>query len=202
MADHQTPTLSPDRQWLWDGYGWVPTLSPDGQWAWDGYRWNPVPPMLHRWRWDGERWVPRLTLTARMRRLPKWLIWSWVVWLPFLVAWIPTVMTVVSHHDSRGLVTIVAASIGGLAVVATIAFGGSLGYRRSWGYLGWSLLLGMAVIGLFIFFAFDASQPANAPDDPGLGLGAMLVTAALSPVVALLLWFGGGVGILIRRFRK
>ncbi len=47
-------------------------------------------------------------------------------------------------------------------------------------------------MGLIVFFAFDSSQPVNAPDDQGLGLGAMLVTAALAPVIALFLWVGGG----------
>jgi len=61
---------------------------------------------------------------------------------------------------------------------------------------------GDRLIGLFVFGAFDGSQPPNAPDDPGLGLGAMLVTAALTPVLAALLWLGGGIGILFRRMRS
>jgi hypothetical protein len=32
--------LSPDRQWYWDGSGWVPAVSPDGYWRWDGSRWQ------------------------------------------------------------------------------------------------------------------------------------------------------------------
>jgi hypothetical protein len=124
------------------------------------------------------------------------------VWLPLLVAWIPSVMTVASHHDSRDRVVTVASSLGGLAVLATLGFAGSLGYRRAWGYLAWSMLVGISVIGLFVFFAFAGSRPANAPDDPGLGLGAMVVTAALLPVLALLLWLGGALGRLISFMRK
>jgi hypothetical protein len=66
----------------------------------------------------------------------------------------------------------------------------------------WSILVGAGLIGLFVFGAFDGSQPPNAPDDPGLGLGAMLVTAALTPILAALLWLGGGIGILFRRMRS
>jgi len=124
------------------------------------------------------------------------------VWLPLLVAWIPTVMVVASHHDSRTLVTSVSVSCGGIAVVATLGFGGALGFRRAWGYLAWSLPLGMATIGLVMLMAFDGSQPANAPDDPALGLGALLVTAALLPIVALLLWLGEGVGNMVRHLRR
>jgi len=156
--------------------------------------------MRRYWRWDGDRWVPRVKAVGRLKNLPRWLIWSLALWIPLLVAWIPAVMVVASHHDSRALVTSVAAWTGGTAVVATIAFGASLGFRRRWGYLAWSFLLGMATAGLVIFFAFDGSQPVNAPDDPGLGIGAMLVTVALAPVVAIVL--GGGLGRLARRLRN
>lgn len=111
-----------------------------------------------------------MTLRSRLRGLPRWLIWSVCAWLPFLVAWIPSVMTVASHRDSRRLVATVAIVLGGLAVLATIAFGGSLGYRRQWGYLAWSILVGTGMVGLFIFEAFEGSVPANAPDDPGVGV--------------------------------
>jgi hypothetical protein len=74
--------------------------------------------------------------------------------------------------------------------------------QTTMGYLGWSILVGAGLIGLFVFGAFDGSQPPNAPDDPGLGLGAMLVTAALTPILAALLWLGGGIGILFRRMRS
>jgi hypothetical protein len=76
------------------------------------------------------------------------------------------------------------------------------GNNRETGLLGWSILVGAGLIGLFVFGAFDGSQPPNAPDDPGLGLGAMLVTAALTPILAALLWLGGGIGILFRRMRS
>jgi hypothetical protein len=178
-------------------YDQVPTLSPDGRWVWDGYRWNPTPAVLHKWRWAGDRWVPR----SRFPPLPKWLIWNVLAWAPFLIAWIPSIAIVASNHAPRRTITTVAVVLGGLAVLATVAFGSALGYRRQWGYLAWSFLFGSAMIGAAIFLAFDSSQPSNAPDDPGLGLGAMLVTVALLPVVALCLWLGGAIGILIRRLR-
>jgi hypothetical protein len=130
-----------------------------------------------------------------------WLVWSVFGWLLFLVAWIPSVEVVASHHDSRQLVATIAVIFGGLAVIATIAYGTSLGYRRQWGYLAWSILVATATIGLTIFLAFEASVPANAPDDPGVGLGAMLVTAFLVPVVALFLWLGGAIGYAVRRIK-
>jgi hypothetical protein len=157
-----------------------------------------VPLVPSAWRWNGEKYVRNDRVIDRLKHLPKWLIWSLVVWLPLLVAWIPSVMTVASHHDSRSLVVAVGASLGGVAIVATLGFGGSLGYRCAWGYLAWSLLVGIGMVGLFVFVAFENSQPANAPDDPGLGLGAMVVTVALLPVLAFLLGMGGGAGRLIR----
>jgi hypothetical protein len=33
---------SPDREWFWDGGGWIPAWSPDRAWWWDGVRWVPV----------------------------------------------------------------------------------------------------------------------------------------------------------------
>jgi hypothetical protein len=119
-----------------------------------------------------------------------------------LVAWIPSIVVVASHHDSRRMITTVAVVLGGLAAIATLAFGATLGYRRHWGYLGWTILVGTIWAGIFIFATFAGSQPANAPDDPGLGLGAMLVTAALAPVIASLLWLGGGLGYLTQRLRR
>ena len=64
------------------------------------------------------------------------------------------------------------------------------------------LLVGIVIVGLVVFFVFAASQPTNAPDDPGFGLGAMLVTVAIAPPLALFLSFGGGVGRLIRSLRN
>jgi hypothetical protein len=103
-------------------------------------------------------------------------------------------MVVASHHDSRRLVATVAVAVAGLAVLATLIFGGSLGFRREWGYL----LVGTGMIGLVIFFAFEASVPANTPGGPGVGLGALFVTVALLPVISLLLWLGGATGLVAR----
>jgi hypothetical protein len=118
------------------------------------------------------------------------------------VAWIPAVYLTWDHHNSRPLTPMIAIIFGCIAIAATIALGASLGYRRQWGYLGWSLVLGMIVIGLVVFFAFENSVPSNAPNDPGVGLGAMFATALLAPVVALFLWVGGAVGLLLRRVRS
>lgn len=119
-----------------------------------------------------------------------------------MVAWIPAVVTVASDHDSRELVTTVAVVLGGLAVLSTVTVGGVLGYRRAWGYLGWSILFGTAMVAIFMFGAFAGSQPANTPDDPGLGIGAAFVTIALLPALALFLWFGGAIGMFACRLTK
>lgn len=37
-------TLSPDRNWVWDGSGWEPAVSPDGRYRWDGAQWSPIDP--------------------------------------------------------------------------------------------------------------------------------------------------------------
>jgi hypothetical protein len=184
--------------WYWNGRAWCP-LSPDGRWYWDsqGAEWLLLPAgAITVQRGSGP------SLRARLRDLPHWLRWSWAVWLPLFVVWIPVVITLASHHDSRRTIIVVSVALGLIAAVATCLFGASLGYRRRWGYLWWSLLLGAAVLGLVIFMAFDASQPPNAPSDPGLGIGAMFVTAALTPVLALFLWLGGGIGLIARRVRR
>jgi predicted MFS family arabinose efflux permease len=96
------------------------------------------------------------------------------------------------------MITTVAACSGGVAVMVTMAFGAVLGYRRRWRYLAWAIVGATALVGMFVFFTFAGSQPSNAPDDPGFGLGALLVTAALVVVIAILLWLGGGIGLVFR----
>jgi hypothetical protein len=117
-----------------------------------------------------------------------------------VVAWVPAVTAVLSHHDSASRVAVFSGVFGGSAVLGTLLFGASLGRRREWGYLAWCFLVGLGAIALFIFFSFANTEPANAPDDPGLGLGAMLVTAMVAPVLAAFLWLGGVSGFIARRF--
>ena len=141
---------------------------------------------------------PRQSL---FRRLPSWLKWRCALWLAAIVAWIPAVYGVLSHHGSTLAVALISGVFGGTALLGTVLFGVSMGYRRQWGYLGWSFLLGVAAIGLVIFMSFESAVPANSPDDPGVGLGAMLATVMVAIVVAGFLWFGEGVGSLVRRLK-
>jgi hypothetical protein len=182
------PTLreqhSPDGRWWWNGITWLPAFSVDGT----------------RW-WNGVVWVPIKPRRNRLHDFPPWLIWLSGVWVFVLVAWVPIVFIVAGHHNSRRTVAIVAVVAGGLAALATMILGGSLGYRREWASLWWLILVGTATTGVIIFFVFESSIPANAPDDPGVGLGAMVATVALVPVITLFLWTGGAMGFLARKAR-
>lgn len=171
-------TVNRDGECAGEGYQWPPALSPDAQWVWDGSRWDPPASARRKWKRSGERWARR-----SKARLPKWLVWGIPAWLALLVAWIPSVMVVASDHGSEHVIAIVAVALGTLAAMAKVAFGASLGYRRHWAYLGWSVLMGTAAVGLVVAFAFYASVPANDPDDPGVGLGAMFVTLIPTPLL-------------------
>jgi hypothetical protein len=184
-----TPKLyglhSDNGQWWWDGQSWLPAYSVDGK----------------RW-WNGVAWVrtaPKRGSVRAIREEPRWLKWSVVPWAVLLVAWVPSVVVVASHHDSRRTITTVAVVLGAVAAIATMGFGAVLTYRQHWRYVAWAILVGTALVGIFVFFTFAGSQPTNAPDDPGLGLGAMLVTAATAPAIAMFLYLGGLVGLLFRR---
>lgn len=180
--------------WFWNGKQWCP-LSPDGLWNWDGERWNPTPPGSTRVKALD---APRPKMTDRLKNLPRWLIWRWVAWTLFLVAWVPIVEVPASHHVPATTLGILGCCFGGAAVVSTVAFGSSLGHRRAWGYLAWSILVGAAVLGLLIFMTFSSSVPAN-QDNPGVGIGAMFVTVICVIPMTILLYAGGGLGALRRR---
>jgi nitrate reductase gamma subunit len=184
-----TPKLiglhSEDGQWWWDGQAWLPAYSVDGKRWFDGVAWA--------------RTAPKRGSLRALRDGPRWLKWSLIPWAILLVAWIPSVDVVASHHDSWQVITTIAVALGTLAVIGTMGFGALLGYLRHWRYLAWAILGGTVLAGMFVFFTFAGSQPANAPDDPGLGLGAMLVTVAMAPVIAAFLWLGGVIGLLFRR---
>jgi len=125
-----------------------------------------------------------------------------VAWLLFLVAWVPVTVATAAHHASTMTVIDWGSYLGGAAVISTVVLGSSLGHRREWGYLGWSIILGAVFLGLFLFVAFSSSVPANQPDDPGTGLGAMLVTVVCVAPMTLLLYAGAGLGALVRRLAR
>jgi hypothetical protein len=160
-----------------------------------------APSPARRYWWNGSRWVAAPLRQPLFERLPGWLKWRWTLWLAAVIAWIPGVFFGLSHHDSEVTIVAVAGALGGAAVIATVLFGVSLGLRNQWGYLAWSFLFGVGVIGLTVFWTFEASVPANAPDDPGTGLGAMLVTAMVGIVVGVVLILGAGIGTLARRLK-
>jgi hypothetical protein len=187
-----------DGGWDREGLQWPPILGVDGKWVWDGRCWRPAPAVAHKWRWDGTSWVRREWFEGR-----KLLVWLFCIWIFLLVAWIPSVYVALGavfddDEPMRWAAELAVATVV-LAPLATLGFGAYLGFHRQWAYLGWSLLFGTMATGLTVLLTFENSVPANAPDDPGLGIGAMLVTAALLPVVAGVLWLGGAVGLLARR---
>jgi hypothetical protein len=182
-------------RWFWDGLRWC-QLSSDGRWHWDGQNWHPTHTDLHLARTFG---APPPKLSDRLKHLPRWLLWRWAAWSLFLVAWVPVMVAAAAHHSSVKTLIVLGSCLGGVAVVSTVALGSSLGHRRAWGYLGWSILVGAVFLGLTIFVAFSSSVPANQPDDPGTGIGAMFVTVACVAPMTLLLYAGSGVGALVRR---
>ena len=121
------------------------------------------------------------------------------MWVLFLVTWVPVMVVTADHHASTTTLTVLGSCLGGAAVVSTIAFGGSLGNRQAWGYLAWSILVGAVFLGLVLFMAFSSSVPANQPDDPGTGIGAMFVTVVCVIPMTVLLYAGGGLGALAGR---
>jgi hypothetical protein len=137
-------------------------------------------------------------MTDRLKSTPRWLIWRWVAWILLLVAWVPIVEVAASHHVPATTLIILGSCFGGAAVISTVVFGSSLGHRRAWGYLAWSIVVGAALLGLVIFMSFSASVPAN-QDNPGVGIGAMFVTVICVIPMTLLLYAGSGLGALRRR---
>ena len=189
--------MSEQQTWYWDGSQLCP-LSPDGRWHWDGGRWLPTPTGFQVFR-SPEIADPKPRFTDRVRALPRWLVWRWIVWSVLLVVWIPVIFAAGDHHASDSTLIILASTLGGLALVATLVLGVSLGRRRAWGYLGWSLLVAAFWLGLFLFFAFASSEPNNGHDDPGMGIGAMFALVVCLIPVSWMLWAGGGLGAIVSR---
>lgn len=185
----------PEVGWHWNGQLWCP-VSPDGGWYWDSYafQWKAMPP-------GNAASPPRPTLASWFKNIPLWLRWTWLGWSVALVTWVPVLVGAGSHHAYASEMITLAAIFGGASVLATVTTGVILGYRKAWGYLGWSILVGTMALGLIIWFSFASAEPMNGQDDPGMGIGAMLVTAMCVPPLALFLTFGGGLGTLLRRIR-
>jgi hypothetical protein len=171
-----------------------PAISSDQRWYWDGVAWLPTPVPLAKWRWDGDGWVRK----SWWKDLPRGLKSGGFAWLLCLIVWIPIAETVGGRHFSHARMAATIA-FAALAVVATVVFGGWLGFKRYWRYVSRSYLVGIGLVSGVIFFAFENAVPPNAPDDPGVGLGALVAAVAVSPVIGLLLWSGGGIGALVRR---
>jgi hypothetical protein len=89
--------------------------------------------------------------------------------------------------------------LGSLAVLATISHGAQLGFRRQWGYMWWAILYGAVWLGIIVFFSSNSTVPANANNTPGGGIFAAFITFVLTPLVALFLWIGGYLGLMMRR---
>ena len=143
----------------------------------------------------------RRTLASRFKDFPHWIRWAWLIWAIALVTWIPVVGGAAAHHAHKPELITLGVIFGGAAVIATIVVGLLIGHRRSWRYLGWSILVGTLALGVVFWFAAAASQPSNGQDDPGAGLGAMFITVICVPPIAALLSLGGAIGAVGRRLR-
>jgi hypothetical protein len=120
-----------------------------------------------------------------------------------LVTWVPVVVAAASRHAHEGTLIVLGSVFGGAAILATVVMGGLVGHRRAWGYLGWTILVGTVVLGAIMFLAAADSEPSNGKgDDPGMGIGALFVTACCVPPMVLFLLFGGSIGTLVRRLRR
>jgi hypothetical protein len=146
--------------------------------------------------------LPGRTLRSRLVDLPRWLKFAWPIWAAPLVIWVPVVVGAASHHAHEGTLIVLGSVFGGAALLATLVMGVLLGHRRAWGYLGWTILIGTVVLGAVMFFVAAALEPSNGKgDDPGMGIGALFVTACCVPPMLLVLSLGGSMGTLVRRLR-
>jgi drug/metabolite transporter superfamily protein YnfA len=178
-------TFSPDRRWWWDGYRWVASLTPDGRWSFNGFDWVP---------------------SARRREPPpRWLTITGTAWLIAVGAWlvVGTVILAVSKpQDPDRAAGITVAVLGGLAVLATLAWGCLVGRRAATRWLWHAAAIGTGVQLFFYTTAMLAAPTTNGSDnDNAAGAGIVILALPAAAIILLLLWTGAAVGVLSRKLK-
>jgi len=172
-----------------------PLTTPDGRWYFTGRQWWPVPQPRADYAFVSGRFVRRPLLD----RLPTSLKVASLCWFVLLVAWVPAATFTLVHHWAASGTIALSSSTGGFAVGATVVLGILAGRHRAWAFLAWDLLIGLFLLGFALLVTFSATQPANGPDDQGLGLGALAITAAIAPILAALAFGSAGITRLLVR---
>ena len=189
---------SPDKAWWWSGAQWVPAWSPDGAWWFDGVTWraglaNGQGRTLGPWR--------RLTRSETVVGALWFALW--------LVSALWAAVTVPKAQSERSPVSsgawLFGITLGGSAVLATIATAAWLAYRGRW----WAIwLLALYVAGLFFAWylaaMFSVPVPAGQPDtqDDAAAVGLFFLALPTAAGVGLLVSLGTGVGATIRAVRR
>ena len=146
----------------------------------------------------------------RWRGFPWWMWGCGVVWAGLLVAWLPTVCSLVSSGGSvlPSTARVVLAWLIGAALSWTVLWGALLGYRRAWPVVLVSAPVGTALLMACYVVAMLASPPAStqgaaSPDnDNAAGAGLVLLTVPAFLIMASLLGVGAGAGWCTSRHRR
>jgi hypothetical protein len=175
------PVLSHDAAWWWNGERWLPTISADGAYRFDGTRWQ------------------------RVRRLPRWLAISGLIWLLILASWLlaGTVFLAVGPVNGSIAELAVVGGLGVVAVIATIAWGAFVAWRGETRWLWPAAVAGTAVQLFFYVTAMLAApqSPGSADNDTAAGAGVVLLAIPTAVIILTLLWLGAALGALIRIVR-
>jgi hypothetical protein len=175
------PVLSHDAAWWWDGERWLPVISADGAYRFDGMRWR------------------------RVRRLPRWLAISGLIWLVALASWLLVGTVFLAVGPVNGSITELSI-IGGLglvAIVATIAWGALVAWRGETRWLWAAAGVGTAVQLFCYVTAMLAAptDPGSADNDTAAGAGVVLLAIPTAVIILTLLWLGAALGALTRVVR-
>ncbi|MBY8876177.1 hypothetical protein [Actinacidiphila acidipaludis] len=131
--------------------------------------------------------------------------WMWVcgvVWLGLLVAWLPTVYSLVSSGSSvlSGATRVALAWLIGAALSWTVLWGGLVAYRKAWPVLLVSaplstvLLMACYVAAMLASPAPSPSDGASPDNDNAAGAGLVILAVPTLALMALLLGVGAGAG--------
>jgi drug/metabolite transporter (DMT)-like permease len=155
----------------------MPTISSDG-----------------RWRWTGIQWIG----VHSRARTPRWVIRDGLVWLALFVAWIPVLSALLLNNASSTLDIAIGGSLGSVALLATLIYGGLLGRHRRWRDVGFATLAGTAALVVcYVVLMVSAPDPNNT-NDIGAGAGLAIFGLPTLLLVGMLLGLGAAVGRVTR----